>query len=116
MKRYLTAAAVLIAGTTLMLSAAPAMARVDVDLNIGFPGVYAQPAPVYVQPRPVFVEPRPVFVQPRPVYVQPQPVYIERPYQRDWRERRWHARQSRDRDGDGVPNWQDRRPDNRYRY
>ena len=123
MKRYLTAAAVLIAGTTLMLSAAPAMARVDVDLNIGFPGVYAQPAPVYVEPRPVyvpprpvFVEPRPVFVQPRPVYVQPQPVYIERYHQRDWRERRWHESQSRDRDGDGVPNWQDRRPDNPYRY
>ena len=117
MKNYHAIAAGLLLGATLMLGAAPAMARVDVDLNIGIPGVYVQPAPVYVQPRPVYVEPAPVYVQPQPVYVQPRPVYIEQ----DWRERRWHERhrhgwRGRDDDGDGVPNRYDSRPENPYRY
>jgi hypothetical protein len=123
MKKLLTAAAALIAGAVLTLTASPAMARVDVGVNIGVPGVYA-PAPVYVppptvvvQPRPVYVPPAPVVVQPRPVYVQPAPVYVDRPY---WRERHWqhHGPYGRgwDRDGDGVPNRYDRRPNNPYRY
>lgn len=96
MKKYHAIAAGLLLGATLMLGAAPAMARVDVGVNIGIPGLYVQPAPVYVQPQPyyvepepVYVQPRPVYMQPRPVYVQPEPVYIE---QRDWREHRWHER------------------------
>jgi hypothetical protein len=113
MKKFLTAAAGLFAGTALMLAASPALARVDVDFHIGVPsGVYVQPAPVYVQPRPVYVQPQPVFVQPRPIYVHPQPVYSERQHHRHWRERRMY----RDHDGDGVPNRYDRRPDNPYRY
>ena len=124
MKNYHAIAAGLLLGATLMLGAAPAMARVDVDLNIGIPGVYVQPAPVYVQPRPVYVEPAPVYVQPQPVYVQPRPVYVQpRPVyiEQDWRERRWHERhrhgwRGRDDDGDGVPNRYDSRPENPYRY
>ena len=103
MKKYHAIAAGLLLGATLMLGATPAMARVDVDLNIGIPGVYVQPAPVYVQPQPYYVEPAPVYVQPRPVYVQPRPVYIEQPYQREWRERHWHRHHRhgwRDRDED----------------
>ncbi len=109
-----------------VLAAAPAMARVNVDLNIGVPGVYTQPAPVYVEPRPVYVQPRPVYVEPAPVYVQPHPVYVQpSPYyaeqhRREWRERQWHRhemmRLQRDRDGDGVPNRYDRRPNDPSRY
>jgi hypothetical protein len=40
MKKYLTIAAGALAGTAMLIAAAPAMARVDVDLNIGVPGVY----------------------------------------------------------------------------
>lgn len=117
MKKYHAIAAGLLIGTTLMLGATPAMARVDVGVNIGIPGLYVQPAPVYVQPQPYYVEPEPVYVQPRPVYVQPQPVYIE---QRGWREHQWrehrrHEWRDHDRDGDGVPNRYDSRPDNPYR-
>ncbi|MDB5763203.1 MAG: virulence protein [Herminiimonas sp.] len=125
MKKYLTVAAGLAVGAMLISAAAPAMARVDVGVNIGVPGIYVQPAPVYVQPQPIYVQPRPIYVQPRPVYVQPgpvyvqpQPVYVER-YHQHWREHQWHERQMRaqhDRDGDGVPNRYDRRPDNPYRY
>jgi len=106
MKKILAISASLCAGAVMFFSAAPAMARVDVDLNVGIPG------PVYVAPQPVYVQPRPVYVQPRPVYVQPRPVYYERyhhhhrAYQRGWR----------DRDHDGVPNRYDRRPNNPYRY
>jgi hypothetical protein len=115
MKNYLGMAAAVMAGVTLVLAASPALARTDVDINIGIPGVvYAQPQPVYVQPQPVYVQPRPVYVQPRPVYVQPRPVYVERHHHREWREQAAYAR--RDRDGDGVPNRFDRRPDNPYRY
>src|SRR5436190_1988086 len=107
MKKVLTVAAGLIASATLMLAAAPAMARVDVDLNIGLPGVYVAPAPVYYQPRPVYVQPRPVYIEPEPVYYQPQPYYyVERGRYWDGHEHRWHehhGRGHRDSDGDGVP-------------
>lgn len=98
MKKYLAISAGLLAGTVMMLSAAPAMARVNVDLNVGVPGVFV-PAPVYVQPQPVYVQPRPVYYEPR------------------YRHHKRHHYYSRhDRDGDGVPNRYDRRPNNPYRY
>lgn len=103
MKKYLAISAGLLAGTVMMLSAAPAMARVNVDVNIGVPGVF-YPAPVYVQPRPVYVQPRPVYVQPRPVYYK----------QKHHRKHHYYSRH--DRDGDGVSNRYDRRPNNPYRY
>lgn len=108
MKKFLAISASLCAGAVMFLSATPAMARVDVDLNVGIPG------PVYVAPQPVYVQPRPVYVEPRPVYVQPRPVYYER-YDRHHHRHGYH-RGMRDRDHDGVPNRYDRRPDNPYRY
>lgn len=132
-----------VAGLTsaaLMLAAAPAAARVSVDLHVVVPGTYVQPAPVYVQPAPVYVQPGPVYVQPAPVYVpppvyvQPRPIYVQpQPtwgYGQDWRDRQRHDRHQwrdqdrdgvpnrydRDRDGDGVPNRWDQRPHNPYRY
>lgn len=96
MKKYLTIAAGLIASATLVLAAAPAMAgHVDVDVNIGLPGLYQ--APVYVQPRPVYVQPEAVYVQQEPVYVQPRPVYIQQVREHDWRERQLRARQWQER-------------------
>jgi hypothetical protein len=98
MKKYLAISAGLLAGTVMMLTAAPAMARVNVDLNVGLPGVFV-PAPVYVQPRPVYVQPRPVYYAPRYHHYK-----------------RHHYYSRHDRDGDGVPNRYDRRPTNPYRY
>jgi hypothetical protein len=125
MKNLITIAAASIAGVVLALAASPALARTDVEVNIGVPGVFVQPAPVYVQPRPVYVEPAPVYVRPAPMYVQPQPVYVQPPPfyagRPEWREHRWREHQwrehqwRRDRDGDGVPNRFDHYPDNRYR-
>jgi len=135
MMKYFGVAGV-IAGTALMLAAAPAAARVNVDLHVVVPGPYVeappayvqpsyvQPAPVYVQPPPVYVQPRPVYVQPSPVYVQPQPAWG---YRQEWREHHRHRRHDQDRDGvpnrwdrdvdgDGVPNRWDQRPRNPYRY
>lgn len=121
MKKYLGITAGIMAGVALTLAASPAIARTNVDISIGIPGViYAQPAPVYVQPQPVYV-------QPRAVYVQPQPVYVERRQRHGWHERAAYRRHDRDRDGvanrfdrdrdgDGVPNRWDRRPHNPYRY
>lgn len=109
MNKSLTVGAGILAAATLLFAAAPAMARVDVDLNIGVP-VYGAPAPVYVQPQPVYVQPQPVYVQPRPVYVHPRPYYGDRHY----RHRHYYDRH--DRDHDGVPNRYDRRPNNPYRY
>jgi hypothetical protein len=77
MKKYLAIAAGLIGGAVLLLVAAPAMARVNVDINVGLPGIYMEPEPVYVQPRPVYVQPEPVYVQPEPVYAYPPPVYVQ---------------------------------------
>jgi PXPV repeat (3 copies) len=90
MKNSLTIAAGLIASAALMMAASPAMAHVDVGVNIGIPGVFA--APVYVVPQPVYVEPQ-------PVYVQPRPVYIEREREREWHERHYHEDRHDERRG-----------------
>jgi hypothetical protein len=55
---------------SLTFAAAPAAARVNVDVVIGVPS-YVHPTPVYVYPQPVYLQPQPVYVTPRPVYVQP---------------------------------------------
>lgn len=119
--------ALLVCGAT--MTAAPAMARVDVDVNLGFPGIYSQPAPVYVQPGPAYFRPAPVYIRPAPVYVQPAPVYYQpqRWERESWRHREWRGRRDldhdgvpnyadRDRDGDGIPNRYDRYPGNPRRY
>ena len=110
MKNRLSVVAAVLSGAVLWLAAAPAMARADVSLNIGIPGLYVQPAPVYVQ--------EPAYVRSRPVYEQPR-YYREREYRREWRHdhgpRHGHMSPRRDRDGDGVPNRYDRRPNNPYR-
>ena len=72
MKTLSAFAAALLAGT-MLLSASPAMARVNLDVHVGIP------APVYVAPRPVYVQPRPVYIQPRPVYVHPPYYHGGRP-------------------------------------
>ncbi|MDO9419363.1 MAG: hypothetical protein Q7T66_01745 [Herminiimonas sp.] len=105
MNKTMTVSAGILAAAVLMFSAAPAMARVDVGVNIGVPG------PVYYAPEPVYVQPRPVYVQPRPVYYAPQPYYGDRHHHRH------HDRHyRRDNDRDGVPNRYDRRPNNPHRY
>ena len=106
------------------LGATAASAQVWGSVNINLPG-----PPVAVMPAP------PVYVRPAPVYVQPAPrAYYggghgyghgyrgDNYYRhgrghgdgyyghRDYRGARW------DRDGDGVPNRHDRRPNNPYRY
>ena len=72
----------LIAGATaagLVISSA-AMARVDVGISIGVPGVVYPAAPVYVAPPPpVYVAPAPVYAPPLPVYYRPAPVYVAPP-------------------------------------
>jgi hypothetical protein len=78
MKKYLTIAAGIMAGAVLMTASLPAMAGgVDVDVNIGVPGVYRAP----------------VYIQPEPVYVQTRPAYIREEREQDWRERQLRARQ-----------------------
>jgi len=75
MKKWLIAG---IGAAGLLISSA-AMARVDIGVSIGIPGV-VYPAPVYVAPQPVYVAPPPpVYYEPvpvyRPRYVRPAPVY-----------------------------------------
>jgi len=122
MKLISSAILTLLAGAAL-LTAAPAMARVDVDINVGVPGAYVAPAPYGPPPRylgpPAYVQPGAVYVQPAPVYVQPRPVYREDWREREWREREWRHRHGGgrhwDNDGDGVPNRYDHQPNNPYR-
>ena len=75
MKKWLIAGM----GAAGLLISSAAMARVDIGVSIGIPGVIF-PAPVYVAPQPVYVAPPPpVYYQPvpvyRPRYVRPAPVY-----------------------------------------
>ncbi|CAG2151144.1 hypothetical protein [Cupriavidus plantarum] len=79
MKRWFLAAF----GVAAALASGAAMARVNVDLAIGVPGVaiggpaYYPPPPVYyAPPQPVYVAPpAPVYYGPPPVVVRPAPVY-----------------------------------------
>ncbi len=108
MKKHLTIAAGLIASAALMMVASPAMAHVDVGVNIGIPGFF--PAPVYVEPQPVYVQRQPEYIQSRPIYVEGEGGNAWREH--EWRERRSHARQwqerhehdERHRDGDRGDN------------
>jgi hypothetical protein len=95
------------AGAMLALFAAPAQARTDVHLNIGLgTGYYSQPSYVYSQPSYVYSQPSYIYSQPSYVYSQPYG------YAYGYNQ----PRQMRDRDGDGVPNRFDRRPNNPRRY
>lgn len=118
MKKLLAAAGTLTCATLML--AAPAMARVNVDLHVGvgLPGVYVYPAPVYAHPQPMYVQPYPVYVHPAPVYAPPPHAHWHRPS--------GHFRQGPayghgyhpygDRDRDGIPNRWDHRPRNPYRH
>jgi hypothetical protein len=93
MKKLINLAAGLITGATLMMSATAAMAR-DVDVRI--------------------VE-RPAYNQGRPYHAAPR--YHDRYSRYDRHHRRpMAAGARRDRDGDGVPNRFDARPNNPRRY
>lgn len=77
-----------------LLMSSAAMARVDIGVSIGLPGVI-YPAPVYVAPQPVYVEPRPVYYDPpvvyrEPRYVRPAPVYYYGEGHRHWRGKHGH--------------------------
>ncbi|KAF3996815.1 PXPV repeat protein [Glaciimonas immobilis] len=96
MKKIISIAAGLLASAALLMAASPAMAHVDVGVNIGLPGIFVAPEPVYVQPEPVYIAPRPIYVQPRPVYLQPRPVYIEQQQEPEWRGRQWQENRFRE--------------------
>ena len=108
MKKLLTVASGMIAGTVLMLSASSAMARSDVDVHIGAPSSHADPVAVRA------VEHRD--------YPHARPGHAMHPYRYGGYERHEYrrpplpVRSRHDRDGDGVPNRFDARPDNPHRY
>ena len=99
------------ATTALALFAAPAQAGGSIHLNIG--GYYPQPY-VYTQPGYVYTQPSYVYTQPAYVYSPPPAYYYGPPGHRHRGGHHYHGNR-RDRDGDGVPNRYDRRPDNPYR-
>jgi hypothetical protein len=119
MNRFLSSKSILAAAVVFggLAVGSAAQARPDVNVSIGVPLGYVQPAPVYVQPQPVYVQPRTVYVQPQPVYQQPGTVYYgshRRDDRRDYGgyDRRDHGRQDRnawgDADRDGIANVYDR--------
>ncbi len=61
MKKWLIAGV----GAAGLLISSVALARVDVGISIGVPGV-VYPAPVYAAPAPVYVAPAPVYAPPPP--------------------------------------------------
>ena len=94
MSKTMTVSTCILAAALLIFSATPAMARVDVDLNIGVPGH------MYVQPQPVYVQPRPVYVHQRPVYYAPQPYYSDRHYDKYHKHHKHHRHDHDDDDDD----------------
>ncbi|GAA0847752.1 hypothetical protein [Cupriavidus pauculus] len=87
-----------LAGVATLAASTAAMARVDVDVNLGVPvaPVVVAPAPVYVAPRPVYVAPPPpppvVYRAASPVYVAPPAVIVGWHGDRYWDGRRWYDR------------------------
>jgi hypothetical protein len=119
MKKLLTAAAGLITGATMLLAAAPAMARTDVLVQVHSPAGYSVQRVDYAQPRPVYEDHHRQQVQPQRGF-QDHGRYYEhaRPVYRDHDDYRGRAIrfQRRDSDRDGVPDRFDARPHNPYRY
>ena len=108
---------------TLAGTALPAAARTEVFVNFGPPPVRYEPVPVhrvgyhwvpghwdYRGHRYVWIKGH--YIRKRPGYYYTQPVWVDSPRGYYMRAGGWR----RDRDGDGVPNRFDRRPDNPYRY
>ena len=92
-------------------SAASAQVWGSVSINLPGPPVAVMPAP------PVYVRPAPVYVQPAPRVYGPPPGYYHGHYEgRGYHDNRGYRGARWDRDGDGVPNRYDRRPNNPYRY
>jgi len=117
--RILGIAAALATGA--LLFATPAQARTSINLSIGtgVPYGYAQPGYIYSQPSYVYSQPSYVYSQPSYVYTQPSYVYTQPSYiyyDNGGHRRHYNRGALRDRDGDGVPNRFDRRPNNPRRY
>src|SRR5690606_3027958 len=84
MKRILLAAAAVMA----MMGSTAAMARVDVDISIGVPGVvYGEPDYYYYSPR--YVERPRVIILPERVY-RPDRVYRSRHFRNEFRGPRYY--------------------------
>lgn len=119
MKNLLTAAAGLITGATMLMAAAPALARTDVSVQVHSPAGYAVQRVDYAQTRPVYQDHYRQQAQP-PRGFQDHGRYYEhaRPGYRDHDDYRGRAIRyhHRDSDRDGVPDRFDARPHNPYRY
>jgi hypothetical protein len=100
------------AAMTVAAPAAHARGSASIYLNIGTgaPAYYGHGYPNHAAPAYVYSQPAYVYSQPGYGYAQPGYGYAQPHYGGH----RHHYR--RDRDGDGVPNRYDRRPDNPYRY
>ena len=119
MKKLLIVAAGLFAGTAMLMTATPASARTDVLVQVHAPSVYGVQRIDYVQPRPVYDDYQRQGFQPRRSFGEHGRYYdYSRPNYREHDAYRGHPThyQRRDRDGDGVPNRFDARPNNPYRY
>jgi hypothetical protein len=112
MKKLVTVASGMIAGAVLMLSASAAMARPDVDVHVGAPSGHAYPAPVRAAERRDYPPARPSHLMHPDHHRQ----YDRHDYRHDYRRPPLPVRSRHDRDGDGVPNRFDARPDNPRRY
>jgi hypothetical protein len=112
-EKLLTAAAGLLAGTTMLMAAAPALARTDVVVQVRTPAMYEVQRVEFVRSYPVYENHRRFVEQSHRSY-SGNPRYDLRSHDQYHRSpdysRRW------DRDGDGVPNRYDARPYNPYRY
>jgi hypothetical protein len=128
--RTLVATAAVCAGTT-----QPALAA-SVSISVHQPGVYGRIVLGGPPPPAAWVVPQPVVIAPPPIAVQRQPIYLYVPpaHSSNWArycnrynacaqpvifvQDRWvrerHAAYYRDRDGDGIRNTRDRRPNNPY--
>lgn len=106
-KLYSSAAVMLLAGGTLLASAAPAFAGPHVDLSIGVgvpamrvapPVIYSPPPVIYGPPTVVYPPPQPLYAPP-PAYVSPITVYRTVPpaYVYGYRENGWHRHEWRER-------------------
>ncbi len=99
----------LLAVAALGATAASAQVYGSISINLPGPPIAVMPAP------PVYVRPAPVYVQPAPRHYAPAPVYYGRGPGYYGHERRGYYPTRWDRDGDGVPNRYDSRPNNPYR-
>ena len=105
MKHVPSALIGLLMASALLISAAPAIAQVNVDVTLGYPGGYGIAQPSYSAPQSFYVQPQPVYGQRNWYNGHDQWRERQERQEREWQYRHRHEEMHRNENG-GRGRWE----------